>query len=729
MYIQSISLTQPQQYKANFKNKPNKIRNFKEHSYNPIAYRDYNISFGDRLFRTPENFYEQDFNRENMPQTMASYLFADYDDRKHIPPAQMMKIVFNDINNAKSLEEVKELYPNEPLFAKLHSMDNKKYREGILAEIRYLKEPDKSLFKNGKDDLGLYILKKIYLEGKTLKEINKDFKKDVSVVYAGISDINYRDLSNFGIKFPNNSFWHSFYVTREDFPYVSVKRKDAEFHAQGAKKELTLADINKGNFQDKRPPKYKPKDHEIKDITGAILEDFGDKEKTNKNLKRKLKSDDPKLTFIQRYMGEIMSISLDRVHASDEMRTFFEDYDNLDKSARTRMKKYWETTPEMKALQGLVMSDTIKLFFESYGADGNNEIFKDLLDYARSIKPEREQNLAKHNENQKMYEEIFSNYEPKASETEEFNAETTKIIEEVKGLHDDIKKLNEYIKEHQYCYDFGGQKVNLQTSIEDMIGEYNLTKMDDYLPVSYINKYTKFLKEHPNTSNKFLLSVILYDTENNATDELLKELYPSEECSEMLYKMQLEYMKKHLPESRAAQQALVKVVSKRATKEQIKELPIIYNIFPLQTPGFKKYIHVDMTGAKDDLAKYYSIYKKPITTSEAQKITLKITELLKNYDSSNSHLRIAGDEESQEVQKTIELSKVFKNPRKSSQKFFKENMVKLLTQIYGGSARALLDPDLPECAKVATMEDIILSFTYNFPNLYKSLVMFNDANI
>ena len=26
------------------------------------AYRDYNISFGERLFRTPQNFYEQDFN-------------------------------------------------------------------------------------------------------------------------------------------------------------------------------------------------------------------------------------------------------------------------------------------------------------------------------------------------------------------------------------------------------------------------------------------------------------------------------------------------------------------------------------------------------------------------------------------------------------------------------------------------------------------------------------------
>ena len=143
MFIQSISLAQPRIIKTNRTQNINKQENHNNFSYNPVAYRDYNISFGDRLFRTPENFYEQDFNRENMPETMASYLFGNYEDRKHIPPAQMMKIVFNDINNAKTLEEVKELYPNEPLFTNLHSMSNKKYREGILAEIRYLKEADK----------------------------------------------------------------------------------------------------------------------------------------------------------------------------------------------------------------------------------------------------------------------------------------------------------------------------------------------------------------------------------------------------------------------------------------------------------------------------------------------------------------------------------------------------------------------------------------------------------
>ena len=88
-------------------------------AFNPPDYRDFNINFSARLFRTPANFYAQPFNRNGMPDTMKSYLFEDYEDRQNMPPAQMLKLVFSDINNAKSLEHVKKLYPEEPLFDKL----------------------------------------------------------------------------------------------------------------------------------------------------------------------------------------------------------------------------------------------------------------------------------------------------------------------------------------------------------------------------------------------------------------------------------------------------------------------------------------------------------------------------------------------------------------------------------------------------------------------------------
>lgn len=123
------------------------------YSYNPIAYQDFNISFGARLFRTPENFYEQDFNEQNMPDTLHKYIYESPDSnfRKTIPPAQAMKEVFGKINYAKDLDAVKKMFPEESLFANLTSTPNKKSREGLLGIINLMKnDPSyegKTLFK------------------------------------------------------------------------------------------------------------------------------------------------------------------------------------------------------------------------------------------------------------------------------------------------------------------------------------------------------------------------------------------------------------------------------------------------------------------------------------------------------------------------------------------------------------------------------------------------------
>ena len=91
-----------QQYK---KNQNNNIQ--QNYSYNPIAYKDYNVAFGARLFRTPENFYEQDFNKNGMPVTLHRYIYnpSQHDFRKTIPPAQAMKEVF-EIGRASCRERV-----------------------------------------------------------------------------------------------------------------------------------------------------------------------------------------------------------------------------------------------------------------------------------------------------------------------------------------------------------------------------------------------------------------------------------------------------------------------------------------------------------------------------------------------------------------------------------------------------------------------------------------------
>ena len=165
------------------------------------GYQDFNINFRGR---TPENFYEQEFNIKFMPETMKKYLNANYEERKHIPPEQIMNESFKYLKITDNFADVKSTYPDEILFKNLHEA-NLKGRSGILSDIKLAKEmSDTPLFNDGENDFGIYLLRKIYLEGKTIKEINKDFyEKDLNPDYKGIitQPITYGTTSAFGIHY------------------------------------------------------------------------------------------------------------------------------------------------------------------------------------------------------------------------------------------------------------------------------------------------------------------------------------------------------------------------------------------------------------------------------------------------------------------------------------------------------------------------------------------------
>ena len=418
-------------------------------SYNPIAYRDYNVNFGARLFRTPANFYEQPFNKNGMPDTMKNYLYTDYEDRKNMPPSQMMRLVYEDIEIADSLDDVKELYPEEPLFKNLTDARNKKAKTGVLAEIDLMKQDGKPLFKNGNNNLGLYLLKKVYLEGKTLKEINKDFEKDISSYYKGLSPIQYETFSAYGIKFPNSAFWKSFTATRKDFPYEYKPRKAITTRTQSGQKTTSptnhpqIAKVEKGKFAD-------VKDWEIDKLAKAMVGGKGNVEATKKQMKKQNIRDNESLSFVAKYMKQINSIVLDRMHVSDEMKSFFNQQNNLTATQQEKFTKYWQN-PKLNELQSILMKDTIKLFFEEYGVDGNNENFKYLLDYAdNGIKNER-MLPANHAEKQAMYDELFANYDFKENgkSTAELLPETPKSMEEIVTEAIENKKPSILIKDRK----------------------------------------------------------------------------------------------------------------------------------------------------------------------------------------------------------------------------------------------------------------------------------------
>ena len=159
-----------------------------------FGYKDYNVSFGARLNRTPEDFYSQEFNRENMPRTVRDYLFEDYEERQHMPPAQLQREAFQWLELSDTVEDVKEMYPDEELFKDLKPFSQTNARRGTLLLLRWDKAiSGTKIFIDDKryKDPAMYLLKKIYLEGKTLKEINEDFEKDST--YAIRKELAYKN--------------------------------------------------------------------------------------------------------------------------------------------------------------------------------------------------------------------------------------------------------------------------------------------------------------------------------------------------------------------------------------------------------------------------------------------------------------------------------------------------------------------------------------------------------
>lgn len=659
------------------------IKTHRKYSYNPIAYQDYGINFSARLFRSPANFFEQDFNRKGMPETMKNYLFDDYEDRQNMPPAQMMRLVFDDINETKSLEQVKRLYPNEPLFNNLRDLPNRNARAGVIAEIDLMKQVDKSLFKNGQDNLGLYLLKKIYLEGKTLKEINKDFQKDVSVYYKGLSPIKYETLSAYGIKFPNNAFWKSFTATREDFPYEYKPRKAI------VPRENTSVNIHKSinsSFQEKK--KFdNVKDWEIDKLADALIRGMGSEEETKKQIKKHNVQDKETLGFVAKYMSEINSVVLEKVHASDEMKDFFENYDSLSKSQRDKFNAYWNSTPQMKAQRSVAMKDTIKLFMDVYGADGNNEDFKSLVDYAHSIKPLRLERQKEHDKIQAEYDEMFAKLDAELKVQEKNSDNEDNITKELEKGINDIENAKSYS-----VSPFKHEIVYHGDLTEDFKNE--LKSQMYLLPDAFHNRYLKYFLSHPKATDKYKLSVLIGSTVPEGYEDLI---YTQDDIDKISLSINKDFTSKYPFVIDACNQSLVELLSSVKPKDVNKMLALDSNqLMKLaDLAGIKELSNAQ----KAKLNENYQEYLRPVTSKEDIN---KINNIIVNFVTDAKEINST---QGTEIGALIELLKanIQANPalRKDFSRILKySNFV----EKYGGTSKILLKKDVDNNLKNAKIE-------------------------
>ena len=92
------------------------VKNDRSYGELRVKFNDYLLSFGARVDKGLDRFYE--VNKNRMPSTMRRYV-ESLDDKTKITPLEAQKRAFIALEGAKSVEDIKEAFPDEELFKNL----------------------------------------------------------------------------------------------------------------------------------------------------------------------------------------------------------------------------------------------------------------------------------------------------------------------------------------------------------------------------------------------------------------------------------------------------------------------------------------------------------------------------------------------------------------------------------------------------------------------------------
>lgn len=201
----------------------------------------FNINFEARVDKGLTRFYE--VNASRMPLTVKTYI-ENLVDKTSKTPLQAQAAAFAALAGATTIGAIKSNF-DEPLFEELKDPSESKATRGILGVFRENKELldlcDQSILSNG-ENLTVWLVKKIFLEAKTIEEINNDYKKEVNkefeVLYlskeTGEEPIKPSTLKALGIKMPEFEYQQSLRYTRDGYSDLvgdKISQAQKDFYA------------------------------------------------------------------------------------------------------------------------------------------------------------------------------------------------------------------------------------------------------------------------------------------------------------------------------------------------------------------------------------------------------------------------------------------------------------------------------------------------------------------
>ena len=207
-------------------------------------FNDHLLSFGAQVDKGLGRFYET--NKDRMPITVYRYV-SSIEDKSRLTPLEAQQRAFSKLNDAKTIQDIKQDFPDEELFNELTEASKTKAKRGILQSVKeneeLLKLSDQGILKD-KSDLTVYLVKKIFLEGKTIDEINEDLENDLDEDFKADFKFKNKDkeseskyvygstLKALGIKTPAFEYQQSLRYTRAGYSDAvgeSIKKGLREF--------------------------------------------------------------------------------------------------------------------------------------------------------------------------------------------------------------------------------------------------------------------------------------------------------------------------------------------------------------------------------------------------------------------------------------------------------------------------------------------------------------------
>lgn len=224
MQIQKITNLTPNYLIQKKQEKTTNINNNNTNNYTTIPYYN-DLTFQARVDKGLVRFYE--VNQSRMPKTVKRFI-DKLANKETLSPLQAQTAAFAGLIGVTTVAGIKEKFPEEDLFNDLVETSETKATRGILGVYRQNKELLETCEQDileSKENFTLWLVKKIFMDGKTIDEINKDLDNEINPEFKEIYEskepegqyLRSSTLKALGIKMPEFEYMQSLRYTKDGY--------------------------------------------------------------------------------------------------------------------------------------------------------------------------------------------------------------------------------------------------------------------------------------------------------------------------------------------------------------------------------------------------------------------------------------------------------------------------------------------------------------------------------